>query len=103
MSTLTADPTDDIDDAELDGGEDLDLPEDTDDDAQPCPPLTREEVEYAFRRATSGFAGGKERWAERAAKGMTDEELAEALKVEIGIFGGRAAPACSASPIRAAD
>lgn len=41
------------------------------------PPLTRDEIEYAFRRATAGFSGGKERWVERVAIGLTDEELAE--------------------------
>ena len=92
MSTLH-DETDDIDDDEVDGGEELDIIEDpTDEEEQPSPPLTREEIEYAFRRATTGFAGGKERWAERAATGMTDEALAEALKYEIGIFGGQGGP-----------
>jgi hypothetical protein len=66
--------------------------EDANDEESPSPPLTRDEVEYAFRRATSGFAGGKDRWAERAATGLTDEELAGALKYEIGSFGGQGGP-----------
>ena len=90
MSTLD-DEADDIDDADLDGGKELDITEDPDDEP-PSPPLKPEEIEYAFRKATSGFAGGRERWAERAARGMTDEELAEALKHEIGIFGGQCGP-----------
>ena len=32
------------------------------------------------------------RWAERASTGLTDEELADALAYEIGIFGGSCGP-----------
>jgi hypothetical protein len=86
------------DDRQLIDGEDPeddalpDVPEDPTDEDAPSPPLTREEMEHAFRRATAGFFGGKHRWIERAAKGLTDEELAEALKCEIGIFGGEGGP-----------
>ncbi len=55
-------------------------------------PLTREEIVYAFKRATTGFQGGKDRWAKRAVSGLTDEQLAEALKYELGIFGGQSGP-----------
>jgi hypothetical protein len=55
-------------------------------------PLTPEEKVWAFRKATSGFEGGKQRWMERAATGMSDDELAEALQYEIGIFGGQCGP-----------
>jgi hypothetical protein len=45
-----------------------------------------------FRAATCGMAGAAARWRERAAKGMSDDELAKALASEIGIFGGRSSP-----------
>jgi hypothetical protein len=45
-----------------------------------------------FRPATCGTAGAAARWRERAAKGMSDDELAKALAFEIGIFGGRSSP-----------
>lgn len=93
MSTFTEDALDDMNiPDELDGDEELDLTDDPADDEPPSPPLKADEIEHAFRRATSGFAGGMERWAERAAKGMTDEELSLALKYEIGIFGGQCGP-----------
>jgi hypothetical protein len=93
VSTLIEDMLDDVDvPDELDGNEELDLPDDPAVDKPPSPPLKAEEIDYAFRKATSGFAGGMERWAERAARGMTDEELAQALKHEIGIFGGQCGP-----------
>jgi hypothetical protein len=43
-------------------------------------------------RATGGFSRSNERWAERAARGLTDAELAEALSFELGIFGGSCGP-----------
>ncbi len=53
--------------------------------------LTAEERHRAFIRATRGFSGAAERWKERAAAGMTDDQLAEALKYELGIEGGASA------------
>lgn len=50
--------------------------------------LTREDIEYAFRRATQSFAESRARWAERAATGLTDADLAAALKYDLGIWGG---------------
>lgn len=50
--------------------------------------LTREDIENAFRRATQSFAGSRARWAARAATGLTDADLAAALKYELGIWGG---------------
>ena len=47
---------------------------------------------HAFMRATGGYERAAERWAERAQTGLTDEELAEALAYEIGIFGGSCGP-----------
>lgn len=55
-------------------------------------PLTEADKREGFMRATGGFSRSRERWAERAARGMTDAELAEALAHEIGIFGGRCGP-----------
>jgi hypothetical protein len=51
-------------------------------------PLTPEDKRIAFMRATSGTEGAAERWRERAAKGMTGAQLADALKREMGVFGG---------------
>ncbi len=92
MSTVSEEGAVDLDDLDVlqDDEAEGELPED--DDASPSPPLSREEVEYAFRIATRGVGGGIERWDERAAKGMTNDELAEALKQEIGIFGGQGGP-----------
>lgn len=45
-----------------------------------------------FGKATCGVAGAVNRWKERAAKGMSDAELAAALAYEIGIFGGSGGP-----------
>lgn len=53
--------------------------------------LSEEEKTYAFLRATGGMSGAARRWRERAAKGMTDEELAEALAFELG-QGGSCGP-----------
>lgn len=52
-------------------------------------PLTPDEKAQAFRRATSGF---EKRFAEQISHGMSDAELADALKDCLGIFGGSAAP-----------
>lgn len=54
--------------------------------------LTDAEKRFSFIRATGGFSGATQRWAERAARGMTDAELAEALAFELGIFGGSCGP-----------
>jgi hypothetical protein len=51
-------------------------------------PLSIEDKRRAFIRATKGMSQAAERWAQRAASGLTDEQLAEALKYELGIFGG---------------
>ncbi|MBK8174345.1 MAG: hypothetical protein IPK66_03415 [Rhodospirillales bacterium] len=51
-------------------------------------PLTEADKREGFIRATGGFSGAKAKWAEHAARGMTDAELAEALAFELGIFGG---------------
>jgi hypothetical protein len=55
-------------------------------------PLTDADKRDGFIRATGGFSGARQRWAERAARGLTDPELAEALAFELGIFGGSYGP-----------
>lgn len=55
-------------------------------------PLTEADRREGFIRATGGFSGAKARWTARAARGMTDAELAEALAFELGIFGGSCGP-----------
>jgi hypothetical protein len=55
-------------------------------------PLTDADKREGFIRATGGFSGAKQRWAERAARGMADAELAKALAFELGIFGGSCGP-----------
>lgn len=55
-------------------------------------PLTNDEKLYAFRKATHGFEGSAARWAEHARTGLTDEQLADVLRFEIGIFGGSCGP-----------
>ena len=54
--------------------------------------LTEEDRISGFRKATSGMGKASKRWQKRAAKGMTDAELAEALAFEIGIMGGSGGP-----------
>ena len=54
--------------------------------------LSEEDRIAGFIKATGGFAGSARRWKERAAKGMTDAELAEALAFELGIAGGSGGP-----------
>ncbi|WP_334147239.1 hypothetical protein [Hyphomicrobium sp.] len=54
--------------------------------------LTEADKRKGFMRATGGFSRSRERWAERAARGMSDTALAEALAREIGIFGGSCGP-----------
>lgn len=51
-------------------------------------PLTREDKQSAFIAATSRYAEAYKRWAERAATGLSDVELIDALKYELGIAGG---------------
>jgi hypothetical protein len=55
-------------------------------------PLTEAEGKEIFRRATGSFSGSNERWQERAQSPMTDEEVAKALRYEIGIEGGSGGP-----------
>lgn len=62
------------------------------DDYEDMPPplplvLTEEDKTRAFLKATGGMARAGQRWKDRAVKGMTDEELAEALAFEMGEGG----------------
>lgn len=50
--------------------------------------LPREDVVRAFRRATCGFENAEQRWHQRSQTGLTDEQLADALKFELGLLGG---------------
>ena len=36
--------------------------------------------------------GASDRWAQRAARGLSDEQVAEALRFELGIYGGFSGP-----------
>jgi|TARA_R110002073_G_scaffold184800_10_gene343343 hypothetical protein len=54
--------------------------------------LSPEDKLYAFRKATNGFSQSEGRWRERAARGLTDEELKAALEFELGIYGGSGGP-----------
>ncbi|KQZ28615.1 hypothetical protein ASD50_19185 [Mesorhizobium sp. Root552] len=56
--------------------------------------LTEADKREGFIRATGGLSAAKERWVERAARGLSDAELAEALAFELGIFGGSGGPDC---------
>ncbi len=54
--------------------------------------LSSEDRLYAFRRATGMYAEAIARWEERACRGLTDDELVEAIAAEIGIEGGCGGP-----------
>ena len=51
-------------------------------------PLTDGDRVRALRLAAESMEGAKERWAERAASGQTDEQLMRALEYEFGAMGG---------------
>lgn len=50
--------------------------------------FTEEEKRGVFLRAVCNTEGFKKRWEKRSENPMSDEELQEALKYELGIFGG---------------
>jgi hypothetical protein len=50
--------------------------------------LTPDEKPWAFRRATNSMSGSDRRWTERATAGLIDEQLAEAVRYELGQYGG---------------
>lgn len=51
--------------------------------------LSREDKEWVFRKATSGF---ERRFAQEISNGMSDADLENALKDCLGIFGGSCGP-----------
>jgi len=53
--------------------------------------LSKEDKLLVFRKATCSMEGAADRWAQRAARGLTDDELTDALRYELGIFGGSSA------------
>lgn len=55
-------------------------------------PLTDTDRLEGFLRATTSMSGAKQRWAERAERGLTEAELAEVLAYELGILGGSCGP-----------
>ena len=54
--------------------------------------LSEEDRIAGFKKATGSMGASAERWKKRAATGLTDAELAEALAYELGIMGGSAGP-----------
>jgi hypothetical protein len=50
--------------------------------------LSTQDKHEAFMRAVHSFANADERWQQRAVSGLTDDELKEALRYELGIAGG---------------
>lgn len=54
--------------------------------------LTEADRLYIFNRATRKIYGAEERWRTRAAQPMTDAELEEALRYELGSEGGGGGP-----------
>ena len=51
------------------------------------PSLTEDEKLWAFHRATNSMEGAKERWAKRVRDGLSDDQLAESLRYELGQMG----------------
>ncbi len=51
-------------------------------------PLTDDDIRNAFLHAVQRMSGARNRWKERAAKGLTETQLIEALHYELGISGG---------------
>lgn len=50
--------------------------------------LTEDDKRNAFRAAVTNTCGAVDRWAERRALGLNDEDLAAALVDELGAAGG---------------
>lgn len=58
-------------------------------------PVLQVHLEAALRVATTHIEGAEGRWKRRARSGMSDAELADALKEELGIAGGASGyPGC---------
>lgn len=56
--------------------------------------ITDADRRAGFIRATNSFSGAGDRWRDRAATGMSDRDLGEALAAELGIAGGSTGPGC---------
>ena len=56
------------------------------------PQLTKEERRAGFLKATRSMSGAAKRWKQRAASGLSDADLVDALTFELGIFGGCSGP-----------
>ncbi len=56
---------------------------------QSTKPLTFDDKREAFLAATQTFLEAGSRWKSRSKRGLTDEQLEEALSNELGIAGGR--------------
>ncbi|NOX52013.1 MAG: hypothetical protein GXP16_15980 [Gammaproteobacteria bacterium] len=52
-------------------------------------PLTQDEWELAFLKATASFP---RQYADQIVTGMSDDELSQALQATLGIFGGSGGP-----------
>ena len=50
--------------------------------------FSQDEKRGVFLRAVCSYQGAKKRWEKRSEEPMSDEELEEALKYELGTFGG---------------
>lgn len=55
-------------------------------------PFTAQDADYCFRRAVCSMSGAEERWRDRATRRMTDAEVSDALRFELGIEGGGTGP-----------
>ena len=51
-----------------------------------------EDVLYYFRRSLHSVQDSECRWSERRERGLTDDELREAISCEFGIYGGCGSP-----------
>ena len=57
-------------------------------------PLTEQDKETAFVQATSHMIDTLRKRPGGLASGMTDDELSDALRLHLGIMGGRSGPDC---------
>lgn len=51
--------------------------------------FTQQDYRIAFMRAVHSTSGAEARWKQHIATGLNDTKLHEALRYEIGIFGGQ--------------
>ncbi len=55
-------------------------------------PLSHQDRHDAFMRAVHSTSDAKARWEQHAKTGLSDAKLQEALRNELGIFGGSTGP-----------